>query len=72
MPIDISKLNPRGKLTHLVAKDLFLPGTDQIFNAHTGKFIGMVMNGQEIIINAQGEAEIKPNANIDPNQLKLF
>lgn len=72
MPIDISKINPRGKLKNLIAKDLFEDNCSQIFDAQTGKLIGMLRNGKEVLFNATSENETKPEQQPDPKQLNLF
>lgn len=72
MPVNLTKINQKGKLTHMVARDLFLPSVSQIFDAHSGKFVGMLIDGKEIIINDQGEPEIKPQPINQSTQLNLF
>jgi len=72
MPIDISKINPRGKLKNLIAKDLFEENCSQIFDAQTGKLIGMLRNGKEVLFNGAIEEETKTEQQPDPKQLNLF
>lgn len=70
MPIDISKLNPRGKLKNLIAQDLFEETQQQLFCPETGDLIGMVKDGKEVYFKGKGEPETKPQAN--PKQMNLF
>ena len=75
MPIDLSKLNPRGKLKHLVAKDMFKEGAKQVFDAHTGKYLGMVDDGKGTLFYEQETAPEETPAPIEiinPNQTTLF
>lgn len=73
MKIDISNLNPKGKFKHLIADDLFASGVQQVFDARTGKYIGVLQDGKEILFNEQDEPEIKPEPEIiNPKQIKLF
>ena len=67
-------INKTGKLTHLVADDLFNgSNTKQVFSAKTGKWVGTVQVGQELNFNEGEEPETIPEPEIkDPNQLSLF
>jgi hypothetical protein len=59
------------ELTHLVAPDLFLEDTRQIFDAKSGKWLGTIKNGEELI-KQPVEEERKPDDKRNPNQLLLF
>lgn len=63
-------INKNGHLTHLVAKDLFIDDAKQVFHAKTGKWLGTIKPGQELIEPAPEETAEpeKPN----PDQLSLF
>lgn len=70
--MDISKLNPRGKLKNLIAKDLFREDFKQVFDAKTGKHLGTVHQAAEFNFDAKIEEtppEVIPE---NPAQTKLF
>jgi hypothetical protein len=64
-------LNNNKKLEYLIAPDLFASDLKQVFSAKTGKYLGVVKEGQQISIQEQAEAIEQPDK---PNkaQLKLF
>ena len=70
--MDISKLNPRGKLQHLIAKDLFREDFKQVFDAKTGKHIGTVHQAAEFNFDAKTEETAPEVPFINPAQTKLF
>jgi hypothetical protein len=59
-----------GKLSHLLAEDLFSDDLKQVFSAKSGKWLGTIREGQEI--TEQEEQEIKETEKENINQLKLF
>ena len=67
------KINPKGKLQHLIAPDMFEGGKRQVFNAKTGKWIATVTKGNEFNFTPLEEAtEPQEEINNNPNQLNLF
>lgn len=74
MAIKRTDINKAGKLTHMVADDLFYgSNTKQVFSAKTGKWLGTIQQGQELNFEPQDEPEQQPEPEIkNPNQLDLF
>ena len=65
-------INKTGKLTHMVATDLFLGDeATQVFNAKSGKWIATIRKGQELNFEPDPE-ELKEVETVNPNQLILF
>lgn len=66
-------INSTGKLTHLVAQDIFSDNLLQVFSAKTGDYLGTVMQGQEITLQEQEQAETEPQEQENHLlQIKLF
>lgn len=72
MLFNLSDLN-KNKLTHLLADDMFAGELKQVFNAKTGKHIGYIYEGKEIITDEEPEPEfLQPDEKPNPSQLSLF
>lgn len=68
-PHDLDK----GKLTHLLADDLFEDDIKQVFHAKTGKHIGYIRNGIEIITEEDPEPDFLPqDEKPNSSQLSMF
>jgi hypothetical protein len=65
------KINPSGKLKHLLAKDMFEENQQQVFDAETGNYLGIIKDGK---ITGKDRLEPEPleEKNHHPQQLKLF
>lgn len=73
MSLDISKINAAGKLTHMVAPDMFYNGCKQVFSAKTGKWLGTVQAYHEINFTEVEEPErMQEPEKENINQLSLF
>lgn len=72
MIFDRQDINSNGKLKHLVAPDMFWNGYNQVFAAKTGKYLGIVTEGQKANFNEPEEIEIVIPEIKNPNQLSLF
>jgi len=68
------KINPSGKLQHMISPDLFTSGVKQVFNAKTGKWIGKIDTRGTLFEKPEEENIIPIEEPIpqDPNQLQLF
>lgn len=74
MAIKKADINKTGKLTHMIADDLFYGSSaKQVFSAKTGKWLGTIQQGQELNFEAEKEQEETTEQEIkNPNQLDLF
>lgn len=72
MEIKSNNINQFGKLSHLLADDLFYgSNVKQVFSAKSGKWIGTITRGVENLINEiEDEQALIPIKN--ENQLILF
>lgn len=68
------KVNPKGKLQHMISPDLFEGGLKQVFNAKNGKWIGTIDNRGTLFEKPEEESllPIEEPEPQDPNQLQLF
>ena len=66
------KINSTGKLQHMIADDLFSDDLAQVFSAKTGKYLGVVKQGQEIDFQEQIEALENHREPENKQQLSLF
>lgn len=66
------KINPDGKLKHLVAPDMFDETKRQVFSALTGEYLGTVKEGEESLLTASTDKETAITPQNNPNQLNLF
>lgn len=68
------KINPTGKLQHMISPDLFEDNKKQVFNAKNGKWIGTIDNRGTLFEKTEEETPLpieEPEPQ-DPNQLELF
>lgn len=66
-------LNKKGKLTHLLADDLFANDLKQVFSPKTGKQVGYIRDGLITILpDEDNPPDDPPETTTDPQQLYLF
>lgn len=66
------EINSGNRLQHMIAEDLFADDLTQVFSAKTGKYLGVIKQGQEIDFQEQVEALEQQRETKNPNQLNLF
>lgn len=72
MELNPHQINKDGKLKHLLADDLFSEDIKQVFNAKTGKYIGYIKDGLQIIEEEGHEIQPPEEPQKNPDQLSLF
>jgi hypothetical protein len=65
------QLNTNGKLTHMVAKDMFSKSMKQVFCAKSGKWIATI-RAWEDAPEVKQVPEVIEEKQINKNQLQLF
>lgn len=68
-----SKINSTGQLTHLIAKDMFIPTKKQVFHAKTGKWLGTIDTAGQLNFEPENDEVLAQAPEpVNPNQLGLF
>lgn len=72
MQLHPEKINKNGKLKHLLAEDMYSEEITQVFDAKTGRYIGYIKNGVQVITDEPPAEDQTQEINTNPQQLKLF